>query len=126
MKTLLLVDADGDSRTVYRLVLQHAGYQVIEAADASEALTHARATQPDLLITEITLPRMDGLALLEAMRREEALAATRLCVLTATVAERLEARCQALGVSSLLFKPIQPSALVEEVGRILSGAPSGS
>jgi len=125
LKTLLLVDADEDSRTVYRLLLQHAGYEVLEAASGPGALATALATPPDLIITETTLPGMDGLRLLETVGQEPTLGNTRLCVLTATVSERIEERCRALPVCRVLFKPIQPSALLVEVGHMLSGAPSG-
>lgn len=125
VKTLLLVDADRDSRTVYRLLLEHSGYRVIEATSGPDALAAALATPPDLVITETRLPGMDGLSLLAALRQEPRLDHTRLCVLTATVTEPLETRCAELDVCSLLYKPIQPSKLLEVVGRILTGAPSG-
>ncbi|MEX2609576.1 MAG: response regulator [Gemmatimonadota bacterium] len=125
MQKLLLVDADADSRTVYRLLLQHAGYEVLEALNGPDALATARATPPDLIITETALPGMDGLTLLESVHQEPALENTRLCVLTATVSEQIDERCRELRVCRVLVKPLQPSALLEEVGRILSGAPSG-
>jgi DNA-binding NtrC family response regulator len=67
---ILIVDDEEASRTGLRALLTHAGYEVEDAADGSNALEKARAFRPAVVITDIVMPSPDGLALLKALQEE--------------------------------------------------------
>lgn len=116
-KRVLIVDGDGDSRAVYRILLQHHGFEVFEAEDGAAAL-HAVAAAPiDVVVMELTLRRLDGHALLERLVS----ASPRLCVLVVT-ARALEAdrlRAERAGCMRYLTKPLEPQALVRQVQELV-------
>lgn len=68
-KTLLLVDDDTTARFLLRLAFQTEPYQLLEAADGETALTLCRNSQPDLILLNITLPRTDGITVLQQIRQ---------------------------------------------------------
>jgi DNA-binding NtrC family response regulator len=67
---VLIADDEQDSRNALALLLSGWGYEVIEAADGREALDHANESRPTVIITDLVMPGMDGLALLEALRAD--------------------------------------------------------
>ena len=67
---ILVVDEDREARRALRAELEQAGYRVIEAADGEAGLAYARRLRPDLVVTEVALPRLDGIGLLQALRDE--------------------------------------------------------
>ena len=68
-KTVLLVEDNEDNRTVYRTILEHFGYQVIEARNGEDGIRMARDAHPDLILMDISIPVIDGW---EATRRIKA------------------------------------------------------
>jgi two-component system, OmpR family, response regulator len=66
---ILVIDDDAAIRELLRFVLEGEGYEVIEAADGAEGLQRYQAAPTDLVITDLQMPGMDGLELLEALRR---------------------------------------------------------
>jgi CheY-like chemotaxis protein len=90
--------------------------EFVEADDGEESLELARSVRPDVIILDLMMPRLNGLEVLKAMRQEEALAHTRVIVLTAQPATREEAlRAGADVVMVKPFEPEQIAAAVEEV-----------
>ena len=69
MPRILVIDDDAAIRELLRFVLEGEGYEVIEAADGAEGLQRYQAAPTDLVITDLQMPGMDGLELLEALRR---------------------------------------------------------
>src|SRR5690606_74689 len=59
-RTVLLVEDNEDNRTVYRTILEHFGYQVIEARNGEDGVRTARETIPDLILMDISIPVIDG------------------------------------------------------------------
>src|SRR6202158_3045068 len=72
--SILVVDANDDTRELYRQSFQLCGCHVVEAADGRDALTKALVSPPSLVVTEISLPFLDGYALCEILRRDRATA----------------------------------------------------
>ena len=70
MKTILTVDDSPSIRQMLAYVLSSNGYRVIEAGDGEEGLTLARKHRPDMIMLDIGLPTMDGLELIQILRRE--------------------------------------------------------
>ena len=69
-KTVLLVEDNEDNRIVYSTILRHFGYSVTEALNGEEGITKARTEQPDLILMDISMPRMNGLEATRILRRE--------------------------------------------------------
>ena len=69
MTRILVIDDDATIRAVVRAVLEQEGYDVVEAANGAEGLERYQATCPDLIITDLQMPVMDGFQLLEALQR---------------------------------------------------------
>ena len=117
---ILLVDPDDDSRTMYREWLQQAGCDVVEAIDGREALAEALIRPPALVISEIRLPFIDGLALCEILRRDHATARIPILVVTSDGRTAELAQARAAGASAVLVKPATPEQLLEESRRLLA------
>jgi DNA-binding response OmpR family regulator len=69
MKNILLVEDDGDLRSLLKLVLEEEGYEVVEAEDGRIALNEFTAHTPDLVITDIVMPDKEGLELIKELKR---------------------------------------------------------
>jgi CheY-like chemotaxis protein len=119
---ILIVDADPDSRSVYRIMLQHRGYEVAEVADGEAALHMVAETGWDAVVMELTLPAVDGHAVLERLVSEK----PELCVvvLTARGLREDRARAERAGCRKYLTKPLQPQQLAQEIEKLLGGSSS--
>jgi two-component system cell cycle sensor histidine kinase/response regulator CckA len=122
MATILIVDDLAANREFLVTLLRHQGHRVVEAADGSEGLAAVRAEHPDLVITDVLMPVMDGYELARQLRLDPTTSGIPVVLYTAHYGER-EARALALssGVSDVLTKPIQSEEVLKIVGRVLSG-----
>lgn len=122
MATILIVDDLPSNRTFLVTVLRAHGYRVLEASDGAEGLATVRADHPDLVITDVLMPVMDGFELLKRLRLDPAIATIPVVFYTAHYGAR-EARALALsgGVSDVLLKPAAAADVLSIVGRMLSG-----
>ena len=117
MTRVLIVDDEPESRTRLRALLQAHGHVVSEATNGLEALEHARQQPPDLVISDILMPQMDGFALCRASRTDPALARTPFVFYTGTYATAKDvARARRLGATRFLVK----SMAAEEVIRAIT------
>jgi DNA-binding response OmpR family regulator len=69
MTRILVIDDETMIRALLRAVLEREGYDVVEAADGADGLQQYQATRPDLVMTDLQMPVMDGFALLRVLRR---------------------------------------------------------
>ncbi|HSL69917.1 MAG TPA: response regulator [Longimicrobiales bacterium] len=118
-RTVLLVDGDVDSRTVYRAVLQHCGYRVLEAEDGLMAVALAVSDRPDLVVTELTVPKLSGFDLLQRLRTQDATHGMRTIVLSAVAFDEDRQRAYAAGCELFLAKPVEPKELVYEIDKLI-------
>ncbi len=111
-RRVLLVDDDASIRLICSLNLRAAAFEVTEAADGLQGLEQATLHPPDLVLSDLRMPGLDGFALAEALRRDEATRAVPVVFLSGEtgVAERM--RAFALGVAGFVTKPFDPVALV--------------
>jgi two-component system, OmpR family, alkaline phosphatase synthesis response regulator PhoP len=116
MKTVLVVDDEQPIAEIARDYLQHAGFSVITAGDGAAALDTARAQRPDLIVLDLALPRVDGLDVAKALRRESAVP---IIMLTARVEEADRLRGLELGADDYITKPFSPRELVARVKAVL-------
>ena len=118
-KTVLLVEDNEDNLIVYRTILDHVGYRVIEARDGEEGVARAKSDQPDLILMDVSLPKMDGW---EATRRIKADEGTRRIPIIAVTAHALDddrEKATQVGCDGYLAKPVAPRRVVEEVERFI-------
>ena len=127
MTSIMIVDDLQANRDFLRTVLSHHGHSVVEAADGIEALRLARAEPPDLVITDVLMPHMDGYELFKQLRLDAMTGHIPVVFYTAHYGER-EATSLALanGVASVLTKPASSEDLLNTVARVLSLDPHKS
>jgi len=118
---VLVVDDDPDARELLRRHLQRGGYAVRVAANGEEAMQLARTLQPDVVTLDVMMPRMDGWAVLSAMKEDAELA--EIPVIMATIVDN-QSIGFSLGAADYLIKPIDRDRLVRAVEKCCpSGAP---
>jgi DNA-binding response OmpR family regulator len=117
---VLIIDDDADIRRIARLSLSRlGGMAVIEAASGGEGVRKARQQKPDVILLDLMMPAMDGVATLAALRSQPATAGTPVIVLTAkAVGDEVE-RMTALGAAGVLSKPFDPRTLAADVRTLL-------
>ena len=116
----LVADGDEQMRRPLKMVLEREGYFVEEARDGLDALDHVDAHQPDLVLLDVDMPRLDGFGVLEELRARVHTAALPVVMLTAKVESEGEALD--LGAQDFLAKPVQPTSLKARVRAVLRRA----
>jgi two-component system chemotaxis response regulator CheY len=117
--TILVVDDSVDTRDLIHLYLTGVGYTVLTAADGGEGLYRAKAERPDLIITDINMPNLDGHALVRELRAEGSFAGTPIVALTAYGSEAAE-EAKKNGADAVFAKPMNFDELLAEVARLLA------
>ena len=127
MATVLVVDDRPVNRDLVRTLLDYYGHSTLEADDGAQALDLLRCEHPDLLITDVLMPKMDGYDLVREIRGDPTTAAIPVIFYTANYLEE-EARpiAEALGVSSVVTKTGDLSALLDAVHVALTRAPTAT
>jgi CheY-like chemotaxis protein len=115
---ILVVDGNHDTRELYRHWFQLSGCHVVEASDGRDALTKALVSPPSLVVTEISLPFLDGYALCEILRRDRATADVPILVLTAARPADMD-RARRAGADIVVATPTTPDHLVSLSRRLL-------
>jgi CheY-like chemotaxis protein len=118
-RRILIADDRASSRELLRLVLARAGYEVIEAEDGIDALERARAANPDLILLDLQMPRLDGYGTLAELRREERFRTLPILALTASAMRGDREKILAAGFTDYLSKPAGPDQLRETVAKLL-------
>jgi len=120
MSTILVVDDEPVNRELLATVLGYEGHAVLQAGDGAEALDIVRSNHPALVISDILMPTMDGYEFVRQLRRDPAIAHTRVMFWTANYFER-EARglATACGVHHVLTKPCEPETILTTVSAAL-------
>jgi two-component system cell cycle response regulator DivK len=124
VSTILLVEDHEDNRIVYRTVLEHFGYTVLEAHDGEEGVRRAREDRPDLVLMDISIPKLDGWEATKVLKSDPATARIPVIALTAHALPEDRARAAEAGCDGYLAKPVEPRRVVEEVRRVLDGGPA--
>lgn len=120
IESVLVVDDEPMARTLLRLMLVRAGFEVSEAEDGYEALTKMRRYPPDIVILDVMMPGMDGFAVCENMRGDERLAQIPVIMLSAKTDVQSKQRGLKAGAAKYLTKPISPDELTHHVRDLLS------
>lgn len=114
---ILVVERDPHIRELESYFLNEAGFAVEFAVDGAAALERARALRPDIIITEVLVPKMDGLALCRTVKRDPAL--RHIVVLVFSILA-VQSRAHDAGADSFLMKPLAERRLVDTVRELLA------
>ena len=120
---ILIVDDNANGRYLLQTVLESAGHRVTAAPDGERALEQARSSRPDLLITDILMPRMDGYQLCRAWKADPVLGGVPLAFYTASYTDPADERfATGLGADAFWRKPMEPRELLRRVEELGSAA----
>lgn len=117
-KTVMVVDDSGSFRIVVKLALQKAGYAVVEAIDGRDAMAKLNGQKLNLIVCDVNMPNMDGLAFLRHLKTTSAYKFTPVIMLTTESQEAKKAEGRAAGARAWITKPFQPSQLVDAVAKL--------
>jgi two-component system cell cycle response regulator DivK len=117
--TVLIVEDNDKNMKLVRDILQHEGYATLEAATGREGLRLAREARPDLVLMDIQLPDIDGIAVLREIRRDAALDAVPVLAVSASVMPDEQRTIVSSGFDAFLTKPIRLQQFRETVQRML-------
>ena len=119
IETILLVEDTEDNRFMMRRLLEMAGYRVVEATNGEEAVRLAESEQPDLILMDLSLPVIDGLAATRAIRKLNGLSKTPIIAVSAHDTSDFQSDALAAGCDSYITKPIDFSQLEQLIARLL-------
>ena len=119
--SILIVDDEPMARTLLRLMLVRAGFNVVEAEDGYEALAKMRHEKPDAIILDVMMPGMDGFAVCDEIIRDKRLKDIPIIMLSAKTDIESRRRGLSAGAARYLIKPIAPDVLTQHVHEILNG-----
>jgi two-component system, chemotaxis family, chemotaxis protein CheY len=122
MRTILTVDDSTSMRQMVRATLESAGYGVVEAVDGQEALEFARNRSVDLVISDVNMPRMDGIRLVNELRSLPGYRLTPLLLLTTESSQEKKLEGKRAGATGWIVKPFNPSQLLATLNRLLPAA----
>jgi len=118
-KTLLVVDDSFSMRQLSSFTLKNAGYDVIEAVNGKDALEKLSSTKVDMVITDLTMPEMDGIEFIKQFRTLSRFKFTPIVMLTTDSNEARKQEGRQAGVSGWIVKPFKPVQFVEAVRKML-------
>jgi two-component system chemotaxis response regulator CheY len=118
-KTILAVDDSSSLRQMVAFSLKAAGYQVVEAVDGQDGLEKAKQQTVDLVLTDQNMPKMDGLALIKALRGLPAYQKVPILMLTTESSDEMKSKGRAAGANGWLVKPFDPQRLIEVVKKVI-------
>jgi two-component system cell cycle response regulator DivK len=117
--TVLIVEDNDKNMKLVRDILRHEGYTTLEAATGREGLRLATEARPDLVLMDIQLPDIDGIAVLREIRRNGALDAVPVLAVSASVMPDEQQKIVSSGFDAFITKPIQLQQFRETVQRML-------
>lgn len=119
-QSVLVVDDEPTARSMLRLILVRAGFEVLEAKDGYEALEQVKRDIPDLMLLDIMMPGMDGFTVCETLREQERTADLPIIMLSARADPESINTGLRVGATKYLTKPVTPDELTRHVREVLS------
>jgi two-component system chemotaxis response regulator CheY len=120
-KRILAIDDSVSMRKIVAFTLRSSGYEVVEAVDGQDGLEKAQAEidEIDLVLTDQSMPRMDGLALVKALRALARFKTAPILLLTTESNEQMKAQGRAAGANGWIIKPFDPDKLISTVRQFI-------
>lgn len=116
---ILAVDDSPTIRALVSKALRNAGFEVFLAVDGVDGVGALSEADPDLIITDINMPRMDGFGLIENVRATGAYADVPILVLTTESGADLKARARSAGATGWIVKPFEDERLIAVIDKVL-------
>ncbi|WP_099863921.1 response regulator [Pararhizobium haloflavum] len=117
-KKVLTVDDSRTIRNMLLMTLDGAGYETVQAEDGVEGLEVLRASTPDVIVTDINMPRLDGFGFIEGVRKDERFRAIPILVLTTESDPEKKNRAREAGATGWIVKPFDPAKLIAAIERV--------
>lgn len=118
MQTILTVDDSRTMRDMLRMALVEAGFNVLQAVDGVDGLDVLQRSTPDVIVTDINMPKMDGFGLIEAVRKDERYCKVPILVLTTESDAAKKQRAKEAGATGWIVKPFEPTKLIAAIRRV--------
>ena len=116
---ILTVDDSASIRLTTRVTLSNAGYTVTEAVDGMDGLNKLKASEFDLVVTDLNMPNMDGLTMIRELRKLPAHTGVPVIFLTTESDGEIKQQAKAAGATGWLTKPFDPESLVKIARKVL-------
>lgn len=123
MAKILIIEDNNANLKLATLLLKNVGHSVLSAADAENGLSLARAERPDLILMDIQLPGMDGLAATALLKQDPEMAGIPVIALTAMAMKADEENSRLAGCDGYIAKPLRYQELYAAINRLLPGDP---
>ncbi len=117
-KTVLTVDDSRTMRDMLMMALSSAGFRVVQANDGMHGLDVLKSETPDVIITDINMPRLDGFGFIEGVRNQDQYRATPILILTTETDDAKKARAREAGATGWIVKPFNSDKLVDAIRRV--------
>ena len=117
---VMVVDDALYIRELISLILRNEGYEVIKAANGKEALNALNGTNIDMLITDLNMPEVNGIELVESLRNMPDFKSTPVLMITSENQESIRKRARQAGVNEWMLKPFIPKQLVDAVKKYVA------
>lgn len=119
MKKVLVVDDSVSMRQMLGFTLREGGFEVIEAEHGQDALDKLKSAAVDLVITDLNMPVMDGITLIENLRKQPAMKTKPILMLTTEGLAAKKEAGKAAGATGWIVKPFDPEKLLQTVAKVL-------
>ena len=118
-KTVLVVDDSTSMRQMVSFTVKGAGFEVVEGANGQEGLQQLDAKAVDLVITDLNMPVMDGIAMIREARTRPQCQFTPILMLTTESKPEMKAQGKAAGATGWIVKPFDPDQLLQVISKVL-------
>lgn len=119
-KTILIVDDSSSLRTVVKIALVRAGYDVIEAGDGKEGLVQLdKAGKVNLIVSDVNMPNMDGITFVTEVKKHPRHRFTPVIMLTTEGGDGKKDQGRAAGAKAWIIKPFNPPQLLDAVSKLI-------
>jgi two-component system chemotaxis response regulator CheY len=118
-KTALVVDDSTSMRQMVAFTMKEAGFTVLEGSDGEDALKRLEGQRVELIITDLNMPKMDGLTLIRKVRAKPAYKFTPILMLTTESQDSKKQEGKAAGATGWIVKPFNPQQLLQVVAKVV-------
>lgn len=118
MKKILVVDDNADMREIMQIYMGGLGFTVIVARDGIEGREVANLENPDLIVTDASMPRLNGIEMVKGLRGQPRFDSIPIIIVTG-VGSAMQREAKKAGANCILIKPVTPSELVAKISELL-------
>jgi two-component system, chemotaxis family, chemotaxis protein CheY len=119
MKTILIADDSDSVRELVSFTLENAGYNVLVGVDGEDALKHLNGVEIDLVLTDLHMPKLDGIGLIKSIRSKPLYQNVPILFLTTESQAEKKEEAKAAGATGWIVKPFVPEKLLATVTKVI-------